>query len=200
MYVKNTDKIPDDRELRLSAPAKDDSGFYTWEKKIEVATKYMALGNMRLVSELCKVDYRLLMAWKKEEWWHQLIDEIRKANKSALNTKLSKIVDRSLEVISDRIENGDFILNNKTGEVERKPVSLRDANAVTKDLLNHQIKVEELEAKIEIQKETVQDQLALLAKEFSKWSKSISNKKATDIDFKEINDALHEGRQEGLPA
>jgi hypothetical protein len=200
MYVKNTDKVPKDHELKLSNinKAKDSSGFFTWEKKIEVVTKYLALGNYRLVSELTKVDYRTIMLWKKEPWWDDLIEEIKKTRTSELSTKLSKIVDRSLEVVADRLENGDVVMNMKTGEFDRKPVSMRDANIVVKDLLNHQLKMEELSSKIEIQKETVQDQLALLAAEFAKWNKAITKQTATTIEFKEKTNAVHDERETGL--
>jgi hypothetical protein len=117
-----------------------------------------------------------------------------------MNTKLSKIVDKSLSVIEDRLENGDIILNNKTGDLIRKPVSLKDANSVTKDLLAHQIRVEELTNKMEVQKETVADQLKLLAQEFSKWSRKLVQTNATDVLFKEIDSAIHEERKEGLQA
>jgi hypothetical protein len=198
MYVKNSNKLPSDHKLSIKAPAKDEAGFYTWEKKIEVATKYMALGNMRLVSELCKVDYRTLVNWKKEKWWADLIDEIKKSRQTETNSKLSKLVDMSLDVIKDRLKNGDFILNNKTGSIDRKPVSLRDANSVAKDLLGAQIRMEEMTSKLEIQKESVQEQLKLLANEFSKWSKGLSKQNAQTINFKEVANALHDQREERL--
>jgi hypothetical protein len=192
---KNTDKIPADHELRLSAKDKTEGGHFTWEKKIDVVTKYMALGNARLVSELTKVPYITLMGWKKEPWWAELIEEVRRTRQGELNTKLSKIVDKSLSVIEDRLENGDIILNNKTGDLIRKPVSLRDANSVTKDLLAHQVRVEELTQKMEVQKDSVQDQLKLLATEFAKWSRKLVHTSATDIPFKETSLAIHDERE-----
>jgi hypothetical protein len=190
--------LPADSKLRLNAKPVTDAGFYSWEKKIDVVTKYMALGNFRLVSELTGVTYRTLMNWRKEDWWAELVEEIRNTRKTELNSKLSKIVDKSLEVIQDRLENGDIILNNKTGELMRKEISLKDANQVTKDLLNHQLKMEELTSKLEIQKETVTDQLKLLAAEFSKWSLASSKKTAQTIEFKDVNSAIHDEREEGL--
>lgn len=178
--------LPTDSKLRVSMPEKADNGWHhTWEKKIEVVTKYMALGNMRLVSELTKIPYMTLIGWKKEEWWGDLVDEIKRTRSTEMNTKLSKIVDKSLSAIEDRLDNGDFVLNNKTGEIVRKPVSLKDANTVTKDLLSHQIKVEEVANRMEERKENFQETLKLLAIEFAKWSKRKDNAGAETIDFKE---------------
>lgn len=198
MYFKNTDKLPPDKELSLTAKSKDEGGFYTWEKKIDAATKYMALGNMRLVSELCKIEYRTLMYWRKTPWWSELIEEIKNTRQTEVNTKLSKIVDKSLSVIEDRLQNGDFVMNRKTGEIDRIPVNIKDANTITRDLLKHQIKQEEIVNRIQIQKETVQDQLKLLALEFAKWAKKPSKEGAVDIEFKEPVNALHDQREEGL--
>jgi hypothetical protein len=191
--------LPKDNKLKVSIPEKESNGyFHTWEKKIEVVTKYMALGNMRLVSELTKIPYYTLIGWKKEDWWGDLIDEIKKTRYAEQNTKLSKIVDKSLAAIEDRIDNGDFILNNKTGEVVRKPISIRDANTVARDLLNHQIKVDEVSNRMEERKENFQDTLKVLANEFAKWTRRVSTNKAETIDFKDLTDALHEEREAGL--
>ena len=184
--------------LRVSIPERDSLGNFTWEKKIDVATKYMALGNMRLVGEICNVPYQTLFSWKKQDWWAELIEEIRKTRRAETNTKLSKIVDKSLSVIEDRLDHGDFIMNLKTGELERKPVSMKDANTVTKDLLSHQARVEEMTQKMETTKETVQDQLKLLANEFAKWSRKLGNQDAITTGFKEIASAVHDEREEGL--
>jgi hypothetical protein len=172
--------LPADSKLKLSMPEKDSIGYYSWEKKIDVATKYMALGNMRSVGELTGIPYVTLIGWKRTEWWGELIEEIRKTRKTEMNTKLSKIVDKSLAVIEDRLENGDWVMT-KDGDLSRRPVTMKDANTVTKDLLAHQVRVEEMTNKLEVQKETVQDQLQLLAKEFAKWSKKLSNNVAEDI-------------------
>lgn len=184
---KNTDKLPADHELRLSAKDKTAGGHFTWEKKIDVVSKYMALGNARLVSELTKVPYQTLVVWRREPWWAEIVEEVRRTRQGEMNSKLSKIVDKSLSVIEDRLENGDIIMNNKTGDLVRKPVSMKDANSVTKDLLAHQIRVEELTQKSDIQKETVEDQLIVLAKEFSKWSRKLVQTNSTDVPFKELS-------------
>ena len=171
------------------------------EKRIEVVTKWLALGNMRLVSELTGVSYQLCRMWKREPWWPELINEVKSSRNAEVNTKLSKLVDRSLEMISDRLHNGDFIWNQKTGEVVRKEVSLRDVNVVAKDLINHQINLEKLkndEVKVEDQK-SIQDQLKLLANEFAKLNGRNTGPVQDAVIVQEIeHDALYEGWEEGL--
>jgi hypothetical protein len=170
----------------LSTEIERSSGRYTWEKKIEVASKYMQLGNMRLVSELTDVNYQTIADWRKTDWWMILIDELKQAKKAKTGQKLAEIIDQSIEVVTDRLENGDWVLNNKTGEMQRRPVSLRDAAQVTNNLITRQIQMEELAEKITTRKETVQETLKVLAGEFAKWNRTQKNKDAETIPYKEI--------------
>lgn len=178
--------------------AKDDLGRWSWEKKVAVATKYNQLGNMRLVSELEEVPYDTLLQWKQSEWWPTMMAELKKAKQLTTNNKLGDIVDRSLVIIKDRLEEGDQVWNAKTCELIRVPISLKDATKVANDLLDKQIKMEEMIARIDVQKESVQDTLKLLATEFTKWANKAKKQDAIDVEFKEINNAIHEEREEGL--
>lgn len=192
-------EIPKDHQLRVNKTGKQDGKSWSWEKRIAVATKYLALGNMRLVSELENIPYITLQSWKNEDWWPQILDEIRKAKAAQTNTKMSKIVDKSLDLIADRLENGDWVFDQKNSQMIRKEVSLKDATQAANALLNQQIKMEEMTQRVEIQKESVQDTLKMLAGEFAKWAKKDAKQEVIDVDFKEINNAIHAEREEGLP-
>ena len=41
-----------------------------------------------------------------------------------------------MATVSERLENGDYGFNQKTGEIFRKPVNLRDAHKVTVDMID----------------------------------------------------------------
>ena len=75
-------------------------------------------------------------------------------------------MDASLVLVQDRLENGDWIYDQKEGELRRKPVSMKDAGKLAMDAAN-------LRAKMNIQEnhtvaaEHVEDKLAKLAKAFS---------------------------------
>jgi hypothetical protein len=201
-FQLDPNRLPKDSELRLTKE-KDKDYRWSWEKRIAVVTKYIALGNMRLVSELEGVNYDTLLQWKNEtEWWPNLVEEVKKAQRSETNTKLSKIVAKALNVIEDRIENGDIRVrvNKETGDIEteRVPVSLKDATKAANDLLSQQIKMEEMTERVETNKTSMQDTLKMLAGEFQKWSLNQNKKSAETIEYKDITDAVHEEREEGL--
>lgn len=154
----------------ISIPIGVSPSSYSWHKKIAVVEKFMALGNLRLVSELEEVPYPTLTDWKKSEWWPQLVDEIRSSRRNVKARKMSDILDKGLDAIADRLENGDYVLNNKTGRVVRRPCSLRDIQAMTNNLLARQVQLEELADRMEHKNNNVQDTLTTLAKEFTKWA------------------------------
>jgi lipopolysaccharide biosynthesis regulator YciM len=178
---------------------KDEKGRWTWEKKVETATKYNQLGNMRLVSELTEVPYDTLLEWKQSEWWPQIMDEIKRAKQQKTNNKLVEIVTHSLELVEDRLKNGNMHWDSDTKEVVRVPISLKDAAKVANDLLDKQIKMEEMISRVDIQKESVQDTLKLLATEFSKWAGK-KNQDVIDVQFKEIPNVPSDGNEANIQA
>jgi len=164
---------------------KDENGEWTYDTKITVAELLLSTQNMRVASEMTGVPYDTIKDWRKEDYWPQVLEEVHKMRRAELNTRLSKIVDSALTKIEDRLENGDYVLNNKTGEIMRKPVSLKDANQVAKDILGQQISLRKAEKdSVEIQT-SVKDILSQLATEFSKLNRKIKQNNATDVVFVE---------------
>lgn len=164
---------------------------WTWEDKVAVATKYMQLGNMRLVSELTEVPYQTILDWRKTEWWPQLCDEIKQIKRSKMGAKLEEVIELSVTEVMDRLQNGDFVLDRKTGEIVRKPVSMRDAAQVTNQLITRQIQMEELAERLTHRKESIKESLQMLAKEFAKFTKEQGKAKpveVVDVQFTEVKE------------
>jgi hypothetical protein len=163
----------------------------TWpkEKKLQVVTQYLALGNMKLVAATTGVDYGLIRQWKMQPWWKEFEREIRATENIALDSNLTKIVDKSLETVADRLENGDFIFDNKTGQIKRKPVNMKDAAKVSVDLLT---KRELLRGNATNRSESavipMADQLKALADAFARMSQGLPPAEMIDVETVEIND------------
>jgi hypothetical protein len=171
------------------------------EKRIECVTKYLALGNLRLVSELTGVSYGLIREWRTAPWWYELEAEIKASRILQVDNKLSKIVDTSLSMVQDRLEFGDFVFNQKSGEVVRKPVSLRDATRTASDLMTRQVALhkESSENTTSIATASVADQLKLLADEFAKFNKRNTGPVEEAVVLSDgEHDAIYEEREEGL--
>lgn len=158
---------------------------WTWETKVAVATALIDLGNQRLVSELSKVPYDTIRDWRRSDWWSNLNEEILNSRRALLNNQITSIAEKALVAVSDRLENGDYVLNNKTGQIIRKPVAAKDANAIAGTLLREKVKLEELQQRQKEHQESIPDLLKSLAGEFAKFTKKIDKSKASDIEFVE---------------
>ena len=130
-------------------------------KKVRVVTQTLATGNMRLVSELEGVSYSTIREWKCTPWWAELAAEIKAAHKAGVDSKLNRIINKALDTMEDRLDNGDVVWNQKTGEISRKPVSIKEARGAANDLLQRQAVLEKLENDENTTKvqQTVADQL-----------------------------------------
>lgn len=202
-----TDKKPfdilNDKALQVRRVNAKHQKHKTWpvEKRIEVVTKYLALGNMSLVAELTGVGHQLCRLWKTQPWWKEMEAEIRASRTAQVDSKLSRIVDKSLEMIEDRLENGTIEMNAKTGEVFRRPVNIKEITSVSQVLMGQQLQMQKAQKEEQVQQEqvSIKDQLAMLAAEFAKFNtKRTVDVVATDVAPKENEVAFHDEWEAGL--
>jgi hypothetical protein len=146
-------------------------GWWPEEAK-EMAVAHFALtGNIRRVAEITTIPEYTLRGWKKEPWWQEMLDRVRIEGDEERDSKFSKIIDKAMDEINDRLENGDFILEAKTGQLKRKPISARDATIVTSTMID---KRQLLRGQPTSRSERVstKDTLNALAEQFMKFAKA----------------------------
>lgn len=176
-------------------------GWWSQQKKIETVTTYLALGNAPMTEAMTGVPRGTIRQWKLQDWWKELVEDIRNEEDNELDVKLSKVIDKSLDAVMDRVENGDFIFDTKSGKFQRKPVHMRDAlNAVTQVFDKRNLLRGKPTSRTE--KHNVSDNLANLAAEFAKFSKArqiegevIEN---AHEDAAPVGESLIEVKEEGL--
>jgi hypothetical protein len=105
-------------------------------QKTEAVQMYMILGSLKLVSGALQIPFDTLKVWKASEWWKTLEGDLRVQEDLQLSARLTKIVNKSYDVVEDRLENGDFVYDQKSGKMRRKPVNMRDAHKVAVDLMD----------------------------------------------------------------
>lgn len=168
---------------------------YDEKFKLHAVQQYLLLGNLSLVADILGVAYKTMKVWKSEPWWKEVEQEIKASRRLITDSKLSSIVDRALEITADRLEHGDFIYDQKSQQLVRKPVGIKDAVTTVNNLLQRQ-HILEKEASNEVNSEatkTISEQLTQLAGEFAKFNNR-GKAAATTIAFKENEDidAVHE--------
>ena len=173
---KNTKK----RQPKIRAV---DKSHYTWsdKQKIEAVTSWMTLGNLALTSRIRGFPEVTLRVWKASEWWKDVVEDIKSQEKIVLSSKLKTIMDASLAVVQDRLENGNYIYDSKTQTMVRKPVDLKDAHRVSVDLMD---KKQVLEKTTDTPQSVMTDEDRLL-KLAEKFADLVQKKKTVDVELVE---------------
>lgn len=148
-------------------------GLGRWDekKKLEVIQTYILLGQVRLTAATCNLPEVTVTYWKKQKWWKEMEDELRRASKLQLSGKLSEMVNKSLLVLEDRLENGDFLYNARTNEFVRKGISAADASKITAQLIDRTLQIEKAAVPEKINEQGIESRLQQLRQEMLKFAK-----------------------------
>ena len=168
-----------------------------WDEKtkIQAVQTFIKLGNSyHLTSKTLDIPRQTLIWWGKQDWWAALYDEFKQETNGEISGKLSRIIQRSLDIIEDRLENGDPFYDPRTGKFTRKEISIRDAHLIVKDNIYLQQAIEGNTTNSP-DVASVTDKLAKLAKQFE----DIANKKkeinVTDVVYiEDKTNAVYEER------
>jgi hypothetical protein len=183
---------------KLPVGEKDETGRWTYDSKVALVQRILLYGNIRKACEETKIPFETYNLWRGQDWFPVLVEEIKEQQKAEFANKLDNVIAVGLDIVMDRMQNGDYILNNKTGEVTRKPVGVRDATRVVTEILGKKLVIQKDDNQEKVQKETVNETLKTLAAEFAKFNRKISKNNAETIEYVEVNDAVHDERKEGL--
>lgn len=162
------------------------AGWYPEEKKKEAALVYAACLNFTKTADLTGVATSSLKKWRNEPWFLEILEEVRQENDDRLDQKFDAVLEKSIDGILDRIENGNMQMNHKTGELVRVPTSLRELTNAHSTILD---KRQLLRGKPTTRSgDTSTDKLELLAKEFLKIAGATKFKQSEIIDVEVIKD------------
>ena len=168
-------------------------------QKLEAVQTYLMLGSVRTTAAVLNIPEITVKVWRTKSWWKDLEAELKLQDKLQLGTRLKKIAERSLEVVEDPLQNGNYIFDQKTGELVRVPVNLKDAHKVGVDSMNQREILERGQAD-NLNEGQIDNKLAELATKFAAMvNKKIDDKRTVEMaDVVEDNDAVHDQWEEGL--
>ena len=176
--------LSDTKRLKKTKVVQKDV-WYTDSDKLNAVKLYLLTGNKAATAAALGIHIQTMYYWCNSEWFKDLTREIQAQNNIELTNKLRAIAEKALNVTMDRLENGDYILNQKTGEMIRKPIVVRDA---------HRIDRKEREQG----EHATAGRLEQLAEAFAKFASKTVKLEVIDVQSKEIVDAVHDQRKEGL--
>ena len=176
VYVRNKKTLP------------HQPGTWSEKKKHEAVCLWVSGMSLTKVSAEINVPVETIRDWRISKWWKEIAEDIQSEDSQVLDAKLTKILDKSLEVVMDRLQNGEYIYDQRTGKLRQTPAKLRDANTAFNTLMDKRQLIRKQPTKITEQSSTAAN-LANLAKQFELFV--TGQVKAPDI-YKEVT-AVTEG-------
>lgn len=141
------------------------------EAKEMAVAHYALTGSLSRVSDITSVPLRTLKNWRTEQWWQDMLDRVRIEGDEELDAKFTGIIDKAMEQINDRLQNGDFIYDTKKGELVRKPIGTRDAATVTSLMIDKRQLLRGAPTS-RTERVSTNDTLNALAEQFMKFAKA----------------------------
>lgn len=165
-----------------------DRGHWSEKKRLEVLTLYVATGSLTLAAQQANVPYETAKSWSNKDWWKEKVKEIQNEEYDKMDAKLSKVLDSALEKVMDRIENGEYIYDPKTGKTKLMPAKLRDLNVAFNSLMDKRQLIRKQPTKI-VEQSSTAAQLQNLADQFAQF---VTGKVKKDT-FNDLVDKVIEG-------
>lgn len=151
---------------------KKGDGWWSDKQRLQAVSAYVVLGKVTLVAASTGIPEDTLRKWKQASWWKEAEDEIRRSSKIELSGKLSRIVDATLLQLEDRVANGDYFYNPKTGGFERKPINASQASKITNELIDKTLVLEKVATQERLTDEGLDDRLKKLRDEMVRFAKA----------------------------
>lgn len=161
----------------VKAPRKNslqEVGLWSDKKKNEAIAVFVATRSPTLTSEQTNVPLTTVKKWQQQQWWKDKLKEIQEEDYEKLDNRLTKILDKTLDQFVDRIENGEFTYDVRTGKVKRVPAKLRDINTALNSIIDKRQLIRKQPTKI-VEQQSTAAQLANLAEQFTKFVKGKIN-------------------------
>lgn len=145
--------------------------WWSEDDRIKAATVYAMTGNASRVEEITGVPAGTIRQWKTQEWWPQIIDRIRYEKDDELDVKFTGIIDKAVDLVNDRLENGDIVLDVNTGKTYKRQIPGREAAGIVATFIDRRTALRDQVGR-KADEAGILDRLKKLASEFEKFTKS----------------------------
>ena len=171
-------------------------GHWSEKKHLEVITTYLATGNVAETSRLCNIPAVTVRNWMQKDWWEATVREIQSGDGQKQDNKMTKVIDRALEMLMTRIEEGDYQYDQKTGRLVKVPLKARDLERVASGLFDKRQLIRKQPTTLKESDLNQAERLLKLAQQFSEFAgKKVEEKVVSEFiegEFEEIYDITGE--------
>jgi hypothetical protein len=156
-------------------------GFWHQKVKDKAVELYLSNGSLAQTARDLNVPYETMLNWKQSDWWKDKVKALQSEEHDRLDVKLTKALDLALTNVADRIENGDVIIDPRTGQARRVDAKLRDLTTAFNTIMDKRQILRKQPTKI-IEQATTATHLQNLADQFAQFVTG-KIKKEKQIDY-----------------
>jgi len=181
---------------RRGRPPKPKSNpkWFSQEAKVDACTLYAVYGDVEQVSKLTDVPPATIRTWKNESWWSDITKQVYVESNEGLTAKISHTLDKTLDLLKDRLENGEEVWDSRSQQLVRKPVDAKLLASVFQSLATQRRlgRNEPTSIKSSI---ATDDRLKQLSDAFERFTKvkTIEHEEPEDAEFSELQEELQAG-------
>lgn len=174
----NQDKLTgyklDDKEIILGKKRGpgfkyNNPSYFNLDQKTDACALYCVYGDVDQVSEMTGIDPKFIRQWKDEPWWTEIQKKVFVEQNEKLASRISGVLDKSLEHLVDRLDNGDYLWDVRKSKLVRKPVDTKVLSNLFNNLVTRRQLIRGEPTSISTQV-AVDDRLKLLATQFEKFA------------------------------
>ena len=143
--------------------------YFNLEQKTDACALYCVYGDVDQVSEMTGIPSKFLREWKDEPWWAEIQKKVFVEQNEKLASRISSVLDKSLDHLVDRLDNGDYLWDVRKSKLVRKPVDTKVLSTVFNHLIHRRqlIRGEPTNITAAV---GVDDRLKMLASQFEKFA------------------------------
>lgn len=163
------------------------NGWWSEGERVEAVKTYLVLGNMAEVSRATGVPYDTLRKWQYSDWWSEIEEALNHEDNFSLSVKLRNRISKAVDIVEDRLDNGDFQYDPRTGKFIRKPVSLRDTWKVAEGMTKTKMNLDNVPLQ-KASQQAITETLVKLTEEFQKMAAKRPARTIDASDFREVSE------------
>ena len=158
------------KRLFMSRKPTDKGKHWTDRDRLKVVAAFSVLGNASRVEEVTGVPANTINYWKTLPWWFEEMDKLRKAEDETMISGYGKIMQKTIEKLEKRLEEGDIVIL-RDGTQVNKPVSAKELAYISTNATNSRQKIRGEAIDNAIKTITIQDRLKQLHDQFASFTK-----------------------------
>lgn len=100
------------------------------KEKTNAAMAYIVTGSAAKAAKMVGIPDQTIRNWMTTDWWDTAIDYARRNKMGELHGELTGIIHTAVEKVKERLDKGDEVIDGRTGKVNYKAVSAKDAATI----------------------------------------------------------------------